>query len=87
MAVAHGGGEGVPALLGPGEVVLTPAASIRAGVEYVKAQYGEQEKRSYAVGGMLAASDSREFVCMRCDRGQCARCRDRACTCCFGNEE
>lgn len=31
--------------------------------------------------------DRREFVCTYCERGQCARCRDRACTCCYGNED
>ena len=31
--------------------------------------------------------DRREFVCNRCERGQCARCTDRACTCCYGNED
>jgi hypothetical protein len=32
-------------------------------------------------------ADRREFVCIRCGRGQCARCNDRACTCCYGNED
>lgn len=31
--------------------------------------------------------ERREFVCTFCERGQCARCRDRACTCCYGNED
>lgn len=31
--------------------------------------------------------DHHEFVCTFCERGQCARCRDRACTCCYGNED
>lgn len=35
----------------------------------------------------VAARSRREFVCNRCERGQGARCRDRACTCCYGNED
>lgn len=32
-------------------------------------------------------STLRDYVCNRCERGQCARCNDRACTCCYGNED
>lgn len=28
-----------------------------------------------------------EYVCTFCERGQCARCRDRACTCRYGGDD
>lgn len=36
---------------------------------------------------ILPPSARHEFVCVYCERGQCARCNDRACTCCYGNED
>lgn len=35
----------------------------------------------------LAVLGRAEFVCTYCERGQCARCRDRACTCCYGGDD
>lgn len=52
-----------------------PVADVEAGFRYIKSRYGG------------AAAPVAEFVCMRCEAGQCARCSDRACTCCYGNEE
>jgi hypothetical protein len=28
-----------------------------------------------------------EFVCTPCRNGQCGRCKDRACTCCYGGDD
>ena len=28
-----------------------------------------------------------EYICLFCERGQCSRCRDRNCQCCFGSED
>jgi aconitase B len=28
-----------------------------------------------------------DYECYHCRRGQCARCNDPACTCCYGNED
>jgi hypothetical protein len=43
-----------------------------------------------AIGNARAWEDDEaasDWICGRCERGQCARCRDETCTCCNGNPE
>lgn len=37
--------------------------------------------------GDTEPASSLEYICPRCERGQCARCRDTDCGCCAGNED
>ena len=78
----------VPTLRAGGECVIPPPAPVSAAVDYIKARYSSPGPLSYATGGFIAAAPAeREYVCTYCERGQCARCNDKACTCCYGNED
>lgn len=75
---------------------MTASDAVSAAAEYVKGRYSGSRPRPYADGASLPvlppaqrlpAIQPGEVVCTYCERGQCARCRDRACTCCYGNED
>jgi hypothetical protein len=35
----------------------------------------------------VQAASPGDYECYHCQRGQCARCNDPDCTCCYGNED
>jgi hypothetical protein len=77
---------------------MSPEAVVRAAARYITGQYSGHSPQPYATGGDLPERHPaqppspqsvarHEFVCTYCERGQCARCNDRACTCCYGNQD
>lgn len=86
-----------PAFLPPCGYAFDPVANARCALEYIRAWYSEQPPRPFAAGGVVSQREParrprprpvrREYVCVYCERGQCARCNDQACTCCYGNED
>jgi hypothetical protein len=65
------------------EIVLTSA---QAEAKLAEAQ-ATADDLDTLVATQAEDEDLDDWVCARCDRGQCGRCADPDCTCCNGNPE
>jgi hypothetical protein len=53
---------------------------VHIGIEYIQVIGAELIDDPYA------PDEPAEFTCINCQRGLCARCKDTACTCCYGGD-